>query len=329
MYTKCRYRRTGTHFVGQESRCWVIQQQNWSGWNSTCSQILHCVLESRIRIHPTYYQVLLLLKWRCMFGIMSMFHDIEWTKRGNTETCLHNAGEVAAFATKFKLGHWCFLGPASENTLWNGHSPRTSRNMWYCQIANGWPIQVSYFPPNISSDRAIIAWTVEERKKKFTSPWYIRKQEDSHHDHIGKQFSMYFQSNLPTVWYWKSGSCTQKSGRRNQSPTRAVGIDYAKTAKHATSLRRLDATTHRESRDADSDSFRTEASFAWTVENGQFCITNEILLWMETALHIDAENTPNQEILRVGDYKQFLPIMPRSDQWLELKWLKYKYHHNN
>ena len=33
---------------------------------------------------------------------MSMFNDIEWTKEGNTETCLHNAKAVAAFATQFK-----------------------------------------------------------------------------------------------------------------------------------------------------------------------------------------------------------------------------------
>ena len=46
---------------------------------------------------------------------MSMFNDIAWTKIGNTETCLHNAKEVAAFATQFKPGHWCTsLVPASE-----------------------------------------------------------------------------------------------------------------------------------------------------------------------------------------------------------------------
>ena len=46
-HTMCKYRRTGKHFVGQESGCWVIQQQN---------HILHCVLESQIQIHPTIGQ---------------------------------------------------------------------------------------------------------------------------------------------------------------------------------------------------------------------------------------------------------------------------------
>ena len=42
---------------------------------------------------------------RIMF--MSKFRHIEWTKKSNTETCLHNAKEVAAFDTQFKPGHWC------------------------------------------------------------------------------------------------------------------------------------------------------------------------------------------------------------------------------
>ena len=43
---------------------------------------------------------------------MSMFNDIEWTKKGDTETCSYNAKEVAAFGTQFK----------PENTWWNGNS---------------------------------------------------------------------------------------------------------------------------------------------------------------------------------------------------------------
>ena len=43
---------------------------------------------------------------------MSLFNDIEWTKKGDTETCSYNAKEVAAFGTQFK----------PENTWWNGNS---------------------------------------------------------------------------------------------------------------------------------------------------------------------------------------------------------------
>ena len=59
--------------------------------------------------------------------LMSVLNAIEWTKKGNTEACLPNAKEVAAFATQFKPGHWCFLRPASENTCWNENSNELKR----------------------------------------------------------------------------------------------------------------------------------------------------------------------------------------------------------
>ena len=107
-----------------------------------CSQILRCVLESRIQIHPTIG----LHKWR-KYGtntdltteiqfvwhvlpgastidtnklvqsrlngldpqlfeertvFLSMFNDIDWTLEVKTEICLHNAKGVAAFASTFK-----------------------------------------------------------------------------------------------------------------------------------------------------------------------------------------------------------------------------------
>ena len=53
---------------------------------------------------------------------MCMFNDFDWTKKGDTETCLHNPKEVVAFATRFKPRDWCFVEPKSENSWWNGNS---------------------------------------------------------------------------------------------------------------------------------------------------------------------------------------------------------------
>ena len=53
---------------------------------------------------------------------MSMFNDMERTKKGNTEISLQFFEEVTAFETQFKSGYWCLLGPASENSWWNGKS---------------------------------------------------------------------------------------------------------------------------------------------------------------------------------------------------------------
>ena len=45
---------------------------------------------------------------------MSMYNDIEWGAKGNTERCEHNSQTVANDARKFRRGHWSFLGPGSE-----------------------------------------------------------------------------------------------------------------------------------------------------------------------------------------------------------------------
>ena len=109
-----------------------------------------------------------------------------------------------------------------------------------------------------------------------------------------------------------------------------------KKQRNMPSSRRLVVTTHRESRDADSESFRTSSicqnGGTWTIST----LTMN-LFWKETVLLLEAENTQNQDTLKVRNYKQFLPMMSRSDQWPESKysnlyelwWLKYMYRHNN
>ena len=45
---------------------------------------------------------------------MSMFNDIEWTKKGNPEQCISNFEQVKNFAKRFSQRHWTFLGPGME-----------------------------------------------------------------------------------------------------------------------------------------------------------------------------------------------------------------------
>ena len=40
---------------------------------------------------------------------MPMYNDIDWTKRGNKETCVANALRVTEYARRFTQGHWSFL----------------------------------------------------------------------------------------------------------------------------------------------------------------------------------------------------------------------------
>ena len=46
---------------------------------------------------------------------MSMFNDIDVDKRGNEDTCALTSEAIRDYASKFKDGHWAFLGPGEEN----------------------------------------------------------------------------------------------------------------------------------------------------------------------------------------------------------------------
>ena len=45
---------------------------------------------------------------------MSMYNDIVWGERGNTEKCVMNSVTVANYARRFLLGRWSLLGLGSE-----------------------------------------------------------------------------------------------------------------------------------------------------------------------------------------------------------------------
>ena len=44
---------------------------------------------------------------------MSMYNDIAWGERGNTERCEYHSKTFAEYARGFPRGHWSFLGPGS------------------------------------------------------------------------------------------------------------------------------------------------------------------------------------------------------------------------
>ena len=85
---------------------------------------------------------------------------------------------------------------------WQHLRPNTSKDTgasWGSRqkIRGGTQIVV---PPDLSSDRAMIACTVEEKKKKLPFPGYIRKQKDSHQYHIGKAIKKYIYNRV-CQWY--------------------------------------------------------------------------------------------------------------------------------
>ena len=60
---------------------------------------------------------------------MSMFNDIDWTRRGNSEQCISNSEQVKNYAKKFTQGHWTFLGLGGEKK-WYGKSNYLLEGKW-------------------------------------------------------------------------------------------------------------------------------------------------------------------------------------------------------
>ena len=59
---------------------------------------------------------------------MSMFDDINWAKRGNSESCTSNSEQVKNYAKRFSRGHRSFLGPGDEE--WYATHNYTPERKW-------------------------------------------------------------------------------------------------------------------------------------------------------------------------------------------------------
>ena len=58
---------------------------------------------------------------------MSMFNDIDWTKKRNSEICLSNSEQVKNLAKRFPRGHWSLFGPGNEEKLYGTHTYKPER----------------------------------------------------------------------------------------------------------------------------------------------------------------------------------------------------------
>ena len=55
---------------------------------------------------------------------MSMFNDIEWIQKGNSEQCISKSEQVKNNVKRFSRGHWTFLDPGGEKK-WYGTLSKT------------------------------------------------------------------------------------------------------------------------------------------------------------------------------------------------------------
>ena len=53
---------------------------------------------------------------------MSMFNDIDWRTKENSEESLSNSGKAKNYAKTFPRGHWSFLGPREKDKWYGTHT---------------------------------------------------------------------------------------------------------------------------------------------------------------------------------------------------------------
>ena len=176
-----------------------------------------------------------------------MVNDVDWTQKANEERCLRNAKEVAAI---FQPGHQLFLGPASEDSRWYGH-PNKPSGHWdstASKMADIFTCHTSHpgFP-------AAAPLSLGQLKKRWTNDHFqvtCENKLDSHQDHVGRQLAEYPQLYMPVVRGPKFGTFTEMIGRRR-------GHRFRSKRRTCHQLERLDAETHCELRNAESQGLRT------------------------------------------------------------------------
>ena len=146
---------------------------------------------------------------------------------------------------------------------------RIPRTLGYYRRAKGWHVQVSHFTSHISSDTAILVWTIEERRKKLPLPKYL--------------INTILRSNLPCVYkrmcQWYDTEKLVSTPKRSEDDEQ-IDLDPEQftiiTQKHqkmpqARGDSLLQLTENRETQIHRASEL---ADYARTVESGQIFFTN-------------------------------------------------------
>ena len=146
---------------------------------------------------------------------MSMFNDIDWSKRKNDENCILNAEKVKNYAMKFSQGHWTFLGPGSEEK-WYGSSSYAQKGEWD-SLANKMVQQFKETGHPVFKSISALSRGILKKKGRDT----INFNGDSpntellfHTIHSVNQLSIY---GAVTNWCQQFGLTEEEKGRANLS----------------------------------------------------------------------------------------------------------------
>ena len=129
---------------------------------------------SRITLHSDPAANLIQMKVQTYSQTLQDEHGFAGQLEAIPKLVLHNATEVATFATQFKPGHCCFLEPASEKTWWNGYlnEPQGPWDMIALQKVDIFECHTSHLiiPP---TEPVALGQLIEHIRKNFALPRHI------------------------------------------------------------------------------------------------------------------------------------------------------------
>ena len=101
---------------------------------------------------------------------MSMFNDIDWTRKGHEEKCITNFEEIQMYAKRFWQGHWTFLDPGNEQKWYRNRTYKSWKKMGFRRVKDGTTIRGN-MTSNFYECQRLEPWNPEksERKRNHSS----------------------------------------------------------------------------------------------------------------------------------------------------------------
>ena len=144
---------------------------------------------------------------------ISMFNDIDWSKRKNDENCTSNAERVKDYAMTFLQGHWTFPGPGSEEK-WCGKSSFSLNGEWD-SIAN--KMVQRFKETSLLCSKASVLWVVGSWRRSMVETPYTSMEMQHTQNSCSKQFILWISSVFTEPWRIGVNNSAWQRNRRDES----------------------------------------------------------------------------------------------------------------
>ena len=317
----------GTHFDSQELLCWVVQQQNLIRMEVyVFSDSTMCVGVSNPD-PPTNWATKLQDVWN-EHGFVDKFiwHVVPRASAIQNQEAFKNTWTGKLQNLSMRGSYACLC-----STTLDGQ--RKAKQKLVCTMPQKW----QQLRPNSSQDTGA-SWSSRQKIRggkqlptklkdngilSHTSHPIFPATEPLSHGQLNNGWRNYFfQGKVKTMMASNLWCIFNRIWPRRAEAGEQIDLDpehLTLTAENSETRHKLEATRCYNSQRITKCWFRRaseQAAFAWTVENIEF-FTSESVIDDKKFYSCMQRLLRTNKILKVRDYKQFLTVMSRSDQWLE------------